>query len=249
MNILITNDDGINSPGLLVLRNILQKFGNVTIVAPDKQQSAVSSLLSINKPLRVHKVYKEDKFFGYSVDGSPVDCVKLAVTTLLEHKPDLIISGINHGKNTSINILYSGTVAAAFEGLLYNIPSIAFSICSHALNVDFTAAEHFINELIPQVIDLQEKENLLLNVNIPVLPSEEIKGFKVTKPSSTLWDDKYEKRTDPFGYDYYWFSGSFIPVDKNEDTDENAIANGYISITPLKIDFFNQDLVNHLNIK
>ncbi len=228
--------------------HVLKKFGDVTVVAPFNQQSAVSSLLTLHKPLRVHKVFKNDEFFGYGVEGSPADCVKLAVTTILEHKPELLVSGINHGKNTSINILYSGTVAAAFEGLLFNIPSIALSICSHDIDADFTSSAYFIEKLIPQIIELKDKQNLLLNVNIPILPIEEIKGFKVTKPSSTLWEDKYEKRTDPFGGDYYWFAGSFMPLDKSENTDEGALADGFISITPLKIDFFNNELVEILNI-
>ncbi len=247
LNILVTNDDGISSPGLLTLAKVMRNFGNVTIVAPDRQQSAVSSSLTLHKPLRVNHFFREGEIFGYMVDGSPVDCVKLAVTTLMPQKPDLIVSGINHGKNTSINVLYSGTIAAAFEGLLFNIPSIAFSIASHNLNTNLDGAECYIKKIIPKIIQLQNKENLLINVNIPDVDKDSIKGVKITKLSDSKWDDKYEKRVDPFGYEYYWFAGAFKTANKAFETDDGAVDKGFISLTPLKIDFLNYELYEQFN--
>ncbi len=248
LNILVTNDDGISSPGLFSLVKVMKNIGNVTVVAPDRQQSAVSSSLTIQKPLRVNHFYFEGNKFGYMVDGSPADCVKLAVTTLLPTKPDLIVSGINHGKNTSINVLYSGTVAAAIEGMLFNIPSIAFSVSSHRLNVNLETSEYYIDKIIPIIMKIQNKESLLINVNIPAIEKEEIKGIKVTKLSDSRWNDKYEKRVDPFGYEYYWFAGTFETSNSPTDTDDGAINDGYISVTPIKIDYLHNDLYKKLNL-
>lgn len=236
-NILVTNDDGINSPGLEVLARAAGQFGNVTIFAPDRQQSAVSSALTINRPLKVQKHYKNREFFGYAVDGTPADCVKIALTTLLETQPDLILSGINHGKNTSINVMYSGTVAAAVEGVMAGINSIAFSITSHSLYVDLNSAEDYAKKIIESVLSRSWDNKILLNVNIPAVESISIKGIRVTRLGKSYWNDWFERREDPFGNEYFWFAGDYITSIHDKDTDDTAIEEAFVSVTPLKFLF------------
>jgi 5'-nucleotidase len=245
--ILITNDDGINSPGIEVLKNSLQDLGEIFVVAPDTQKSAVSSSLTINKPLRVSKFYKNGMFFGYSVNGTPTDCVKLAISTLLVRKPDLVVSGINHGKNTSINVLYSGTVAGATEGLLADINSIAISHSSHSLEADLTDAGAYSSILARKLLSFVDRQKVLLNVNIPDLPLGELKGMKFTKLSSSKWADRYEKRIDPFGNEYYWFAGAYI-TDQNElSSDDGAVNNGYVSVSAINLNLYNDDFNTDLS--
>jgi 5'-nucleotidase len=242
-NILITNDDGIDSQGIESLKKIMDKFGNTFIVAPDRQRSAESNSLTINNPLRVKEVRKNDVFFGYSVDGTPSDCVKLALNALIEEKIDLVVSGINHGKNTSINVLYSGTVAGATEGYIAGIPSIAFSVVSHDNIQDFTEVEVCIESITKQLLSRKDEVNsYLLNVNIP--SNSKIKGVKIAKLSNSLWKDTFEKRADPFGRVYYWFSGAFKVNEQDPDTDDVWSNNNYAVITPLKIDFNNSEILH-----
>lgn len=248
--ILVTNDDGINSPGIEVLVKSLSNLGEIIVVAPDTQRSAVSSSLSINKPLRVSKFHKNGSFFGYSVDGTPTDCVKLAISTLLDRKPDLVVSGINHGKNTSINVLYSGTVAGAKEGYLANINSIAISHSSHSLDSDLSYAAEYSQILARKLLNYDSNEILLLNVNVPNLQKELIKGAIFTKLSNAYWKDKYEMRLDPFGNEYYWFAGSYINNSNDLNTDDGAIEANYVSVTALEMnhlnDNFNKNIANYL---
>lgn len=248
--ILITNDDGISAPGLFALKRAVSGLGKITIVAPDRQQSAVGHSLTISKPLRILKHYSNGKFFGYTVNGTPTDCVKIAISELFDKKPDMVISGINHGNNTSINIIYSGTVSAAIEGMLLDIPSIAFSLSSFSLSADFTAGEYFAKIIVKKVLEIEIPKGTFLNVNIPALPLKDIKGIKITHLSNSVWQDKYEKRVDPFGREYYWFSGNYTILDKDENADDIAIKNGFVSITPIKFDLLNQDfLIKLRNIK
>jgi 5'-nucleotidase len=232
--ILVSNDDGYDSPGIMELAKSMSKLGDVIIAAPDRQMSAVSSALSVAKPLRVRKM-KINDFDVYSVNGTPTDTVKIAVSELLDKKPDLIVSGINHGANTSINVLYSGTVAAAIEGVLLGIPSIAFSISSHDYSADLKYAGEYSTIIAKEIIDNPPDEGTLINVNFP---TEDIKGIKATKLSSAKWNDKYSRRIDPFNREYFWFAGEyFLPENQDETSDDIALKNGFISVTPLKFDF------------
>jgi 5'-nucleotidase len=242
--ILITNDDGIDSPGIYTLVKEIEKIGIVTVVAPDRQQSAVANALTIHQPLRINKFFKNNEFFGYSINGTPSDCVKLAVLTILKEKPDYIISGINHGQNTSINLLYSGTVSAGIEGLIFNIPSIAVSLTSYDINADTKPAALWTSVVLKKLIDNPlNVEGVLFNINVPVLPMEQIKGLKITRQGDSYWLDEYEKRKDPFGRDYYWFSGDYIIQDDDIETDDGALAQGFVSLTPIKIDYTKHELI------
>lgn len=244
--ILATNDDGIDSNGLFHLVKSLEEFAEVKVVAPDKQQSAVGHMLTISKPLRVAKFYRNGEVFGYAVNGSPSDCVKLALSTLLDRKPDLIVSGINYGQNTSVNILYSGTVAAATEGCLAGIPSIAISLGTYDLEFDCKFPAELSSKIIKKLLNEQKLQFKLLNINIPALPPSEIKGIRVTHCGNAYWKDNYVKRVDPFGRDYYWFAGEFVPSD-DEGSDDWAIANGFVSITPVNFSFTDYSLIEKMN--
>ncbi|MFA5511201.1 MAG: 5'/3'-nucleotidase SurE [Candidatus Kapaibacterium sp.] len=247
--ILITNDDGINSPGIESLKNALTPLGEVVIVAPESQKSAVSSALTINKPLRVIPYKKNGNLFGYSVNGTPVDCVKIAISTLLDRKPDLVVSGINHGRNTSINVLYSGTVAGAAEGLIAGINSIAVSHASHNIESNLDGAEIFTHILARKLLNVSNKQKVLLNVNVPDLPSMKIKGVRLTKLSSSRWADKYEKRQDPFGNEYFWFAGEFITADNTPDTDDSAVNDGYISVSSVNFNMYDDSFNDFVELE
>lgn len=244
--ILVSNDDGIHSPGILALSQAMSKIGDVVIVAPDKQQSAVSSSLSVYKPLRV-----EELTLGgiktYSVDGTPTDTVKLAIYEILERKPDLVVSGINHGANTSINVLYSGTVAAALEGMIAGIPSIAFSLASHDYVSDMTPASEYARIIAKKILHAGVPSGTMINVNIPPVAFEDIKGVKVTHLSNSKWLDKFDKRYDPFNREYFWFAGEYlIYEDDTHDSDDTALAEGFVSLSPIKINFTDKNYLEKL---
>lgn len=238
MHILVSNDDGINSEGIYLLVKELKKIANVTVVAPEKQMSAVGHAITVQYPLRVNPFYKNGEFFGYAVDGTPADAVKLAVKALLKDKKiDLLISGINHGTNTSINIIYSGTVSAATEGTILGIPSIAISLATYAPNPDFTFAAKFAVKLAEFVFKNGLPRGTLLNVNIPPVPENEIKGVLVTHQGSAFWDDYFDLRRDPNGREYYWLTGKFINYEVDDlSADHTAVQNNYISVTPIHFD-------------
>ncbi len=235
LNILVCNDDGINAPGLSALVRELKKIGTVTVVAPDKQQSAVGHAITMNLPLRVSKFVKDGAFFGYAVQGTPADCVKLAVRRILQKPPDLLLSGINHGSNTAINVIYSGTVSAATEGTVLGIPSIAVSLTTYD-DTDFSFAAKFARKLALLVARKGLPKFTLLNVNIPPLGEEEIRGIRVTRQGKTRWDDTFDVRKDPNKREYYWLTGTLEILDNGRDTDQIAIMNRYISITPIQYD-------------
>lgn len=246
LKILVTNDDGIDSPGLNALAEKMKELGEVIVAAPKRQQSAVSHALNISYPLRVKKVNRDDKFFGYAISGTPADCVKIAIAELIESKPDLVVSGINHGQNTSINVMYSGTIAAATEGMLLGIPSMAVSLGSHDPGKDCSAAAEYSLYIAKKILDINLPENTLINVNVPAVPEGEIKGIRIVKQSKTIWTDHYEKRIDPFGREYYWFAGDFKILDKSDDTDEYALEHSYVSVTPIHFDLTNRMFIDKL---
>lgn len=235
LNILVSNDDGIDAPGIYALVQQLKKIGRVTVVAPDKQQSAVGHAITMNYPLRVKEFSKNGSFFGYAVEGTPADAVKLAVRALLKTKPDILVSGINHGSNTAISIIYSGTVSAATEGTILGIPSIAFSLTTYG-PADFSVAAVFARKLTKLVAERGLPPGTLLNVNIPPLKAKEIRGVVVTRQGKAIWDDRFEVRRDPGNKEYYWLTGSLEEVDKELDVDQWAVKNKYISVTPIQYD-------------
>ena len=237
LNILISNDDGIYSNGLYELAKRMSALGKVTVVAPDKEQSAIGHAITMHQPLRCRKIKLYDlDIDAWWVNGTPADCVKLGVETILSVKPDLIISGINDGENLGTDIIYSGTVSAAIEGSMFNIPSIALSYARHC-GADFSAPAEIAVQVIQQVLDHKEKDNMLLNINIPETEGIEfLKGVKVTRLGVKKYRNNFEERKDPRGNSYYWLAGELIQDEIGEDTDIYAVRNGYVSITPIHID-------------
>jgi 5'-nucleotidase len=245
LNILICNDDGIDAPGIQALAQELKKIARVTVVAPDRQQSAVGHAITMNYPIRAVAFHKNGEFFGYAVDGTPADCVKLAVKFLLKEKPDLLVSGINHGSNTAINIIYSGTVSAATEGTILGIPSIAVSLTTYAA-ADFSYAARIAARLAQMVIERGLPQGTLLNVNVPALPEKEIKGIKVTEQGKSSWDDTFDVRRDPANREYFWLTGRMNVTDTDPDTDQVAVMEGYVSVTPIHYDITDRDQLGRL---
>jgi len=243
--ILVTNDDGIDSPGIYALAEAMKEIGEVVVAAPDRQQSAVGHALTVAQPLRITK-FRRNNMMGHAINGTPADCVKLAISAIIKRKPDLVVSGINHGQNTSVNILYSGTVSAATEGMLLGIPAIAVSLASYDLSLDCKPAADYAKQAAEHILNKPLPKGTLLNVNVPALEKDEIKGVKITRHSNSCWDDFYEKRVDPFGRDYYWFSGIYKINDETLDSDDVAINSGYVSITPIHFDFTNYEVIEDL---
>ncbi len=238
MEILITNDDGIYAEGIYALANALKKTGNITVVAPDTQRSAVGHAITIADPLRVTPASRNGKFFGYAASGTPADCVKLGIKAIMKKRPDLVVSGINLGGNMGYNILYSGTVSGATEGALLGIPSIAVSLDTF-VDPDFTAAAAFTVRLAASLKKRALPPGTLLNVNLPNIPPRRIKGVRVTNQSLTSFNDWFDKRKDPHGGTYYWMTGEFKATDKDPVSDINAVNQGYISVTPIQFDLTN----------
>jgi len=238
-NILVSNDDGIEAPGLQRLVEELETFANVYVSAPYRQQSAVGHSITIFYPLRVYEHFKNGKLFGMAVEGTPADAVKIGVMNFYKDvKFDLVVSGINHGANTAINIIYSGTVSAATEGTLLGIPSIAISLTTFS-KVDFITASKVAGKIIKKIWDdknIKIHKGTLLNINIPNVAENEIKGVKITKQGKSYWDDDFEIRSDPNGRDYYWLTGKMVITDESNDFDIIAIKENYVSITPLHYD-------------
>ena len=236
--ILVTNDDGISAPGIRNLIRIMKEFGDVVVVAPDSPQSGMGHAITIDSILRCDKVVidKGDQI-EYACSGTPVDCVKLAFNQLMDRKPDLCVSGVNHGSNSSINVIYSGTMSAAVEAALEGISSIGFSLLDYDHNADFTEAEIYIKKITQSVLENGMDRGVCLNVNIPKLKEDEsIKGIKVCRQANANWEEEFEKRFDPKGRIYYWLKGKFVNYDKGKDTDEWALANHYVSVVPVQFD-------------
>lgn len=248
LSILVSNDDGIFSDGLASLVNQLHSIADVTIVAPDSQQSAVGHAITVHRPLRVREVKKEGNFFGYAVDGTPADCVKLAIRNLMKTKPDLVISGINHGSNTAISVIYSGTVSAATEGTILGIPSFAMSLTTFEANADFSYAAKFACQLAKKVIENGLGNGTMLNVNIPAVPESEIKGVVITRQGKSVWNDEFEARRDPGNKQYFWLKGELVELDEEEDIDQRAILNNKVSITPIQFDLTNYSMIEKLRL-
>ena len=245
MKILLTNDDGINAKGLCSLREKIKEIADVVVVAPESEQSAVGHAITLSDPLRVREVERNGEFFGYAVNGTPADCVKIAVRAILKTPPDLVISGINLGANIATNVIYSGTVSAATEGTLLGIPSIAVSLDTF-INPDFTAAASFAKRLALTVYEKNLPDGTLLNVNIPNLPEEKIKGVVFTRQGSSRFREEFDKRRDLRGHIYYWQGGEMLFCEGDNDADCGIIKNEMISVTPIHYDLTDYKFLDEL---
>jgi 5'-nucleotidase len=235
--ILVTNDDGIFAPGIRKLIEIARQIGNVVVVAPDSAMSGMSHAITVKVPLRLRKIAEEKNFVEYSCNGTPVDAMKLGEKVIVKGKPDLVLSGINHGSNASVNIIYSGTMAAVLEACIDGIPAIGFSLLDYSHSADFSAVDDYLKVIIKNVLKNGLPEGVCLNVNIPAVKKEEIKGIKVCRQAKGRWDEKFDERTDPHNRDYYWLTGVFKNGDAARDTDSWALLNNYISVVPVHADF------------
>ncbi|MCX5677003.1 MAG: 5'/3'-nucleotidase SurE [Planctomycetota bacterium] len=235
MRILVTNDDGIMAPGLLALRRAMAQLGDVTVVAPTTPQSAVAHSITLMDPIRVHRVSLGDGAFGYGVEGRPADCVKLALLELMPERPDLVASGVNLGVNAGINVLYSGTVAAAVEGAFFGVPAVAVSI-EDSDAADFDGAAQIARRLVDQLLARAAGRPILFNINVPDLSQGPPAGVRVVTQSLKGWREGWEKRSDPRGRTYYWMIGDLEPEDVGIDSDVAALADRYVTITPLQFD-------------
>jgi 5'-nucleotidase len=245
--ILVTNDDGITAPGIRNLIEAVADLGTVYVVAPDKPQSGMGHAITIHSTLRLQEFNIDANIKEYACSGTPVDCVKIAIDKLLPRKPDLIVSGVNHGSNSSINIIYSGTMSAAVEGCIEGIPSVGFSLCDFSLNADFSGAKEYIKIICSKVLMHKLPEGICLNVNIPKLPKEEIKGLKICRQAKAIWHEEFDQRKDPSGKPYYWLTGKFVNLDEGSDTDEWSLENNFVSVVPVHIDFTGYKAMNFLN--
>jgi len=245
--ILVTNDDGITAPGIHSLVNAVKDLGDVIVVAPDKPQSGMGHAITIGVPLRLNKV--KDFFEGaeaWQTNGTPVDCVKLAVDKILHRKPDICLSGINHGANHSINVIYSGTMSAAMEASIESIPSIGFSLLDYSIEADFTAAGFYAHTIVESLLKTELDKHFLLNVNIPAVPLDLMKGIKVCRQAYAKYDEDFDERLDPHDRKYYWLTGEFKNFDTGEDTDVWALEHNYVSVVPVQFDLTNYKLKSEL---
>ncbi|NBC86284.1 MAG: 5'/3'-nucleotidase SurE [Bacteroidetes bacterium] len=244
--ILICNDDGIDAPGIQSLATALDGYGELCVVAPEQEQSAVGHAITVRDPVRAHS-YEFDVPSGpicaWAVTGTPADCIKLATHQLLDRQPDLVVSGINRGPNTAVNILYSGTVSAATEAAILGFDAVAVSLCSFTLD-EYEVAGRYAEKIVEQVLDEGLPPGVLLNVNVPAKPMDEVKGIRVTRQARSRWEESFEARVDPFDRPYYWISGKFVNLDDGDETDLQAIENDYVSVTPIQFDL---TAYNHLD--
>ena len=235
--ILVVNDDGISSPGIIALADAMKEIGDVVVIAPDKPQSGVGHAITINATLRMYKTNFHNVKEEYSLSGTPVDCVKMATDKILSQKPDLCVSGINHGSNISVNVMYSGTMSAAIEGAIDGIPSAGFSLMDYSIDADFSTSKEIAKSVAKNILAHGLPKDICLNVNIPPLHLSEIKGIKVCRQAKANWKERFDERKDPSGNSYYWLTGEFINLEKEKkDTDVWAVRNNYVSVVPVQFD-------------
>jgi len=244
--IVVTNDDSYSAKGIKELVKLMKKLGDVVMVSSDQPMSGMAHAVTIQTPLRVNLIHEEDGFKEYRSNGTPVDMVKLAKHTLLKKSPDLLVSGINHGSNASINIIYSGTMGAVLEAAIDGIPAIGFSLLDYYPDAIFNHSFGFIEKIAKKVLKDGLPKGVALNVNIPKVSDEPIKGIKVVRQAEARWVEDFEERTDPFRRKYYWLGGHFVNGDERSDTDEKALHDNYISVVPVKIDFTAHEYVEKL---
>ena len=224
------------APGIMNLVEAVKDLGKIVVVAPDKPQSGMGHAITIGQPLRLQKVNMFDGIEAYSCTGTPVDCVKLAVDKVLHSKPDLCLSGINHGANHSINVIYSGTMSAAVEAAIESIPSAGFSLLDYSIDADFAGSKKFARIIVEDMLRTKLDKHTVLNVNIPPMPAEHLKGMKVCRQAYAKYEEDFIERQDPHGRVYYWLTGEFVNFDKGKDTDVWALANGFVSVVPVQFD-------------
>lgn len=246
--ILVTNDDGITAPGIRALISAMKEIGEVIVVAPDSPQSGMGHAITINSTIFVEKLkLKNNQDLEYSCSGTPADCVKLAIKQILKKRPDIVVSGINHGSNSSINVIYSGTMSAALEAGIEGIPAIGFSLLDYSYNADFNAAKKFAKNIVSNALQNKMPDGMVLNVNIPQGKTKDIKGIKVCRQARANWEEEFDKRVNPQGRDYYWLTGKFVNLDGGEDTDEWALENNYVSVVPVQFDMTAHHYIQDLN--
>ena len=247
MRILISNDDGIHFPGLVALAKAMTKLGEVYVFAPDVERSAASHGLTLGLPLRAKEVpFEIPEIKAFAISGTPVDCAKLGIDFFAPEKPDLIVSGINKGPNMCCDIMYSGTVAAAYEGAYIQTLSLAVSLNSYNADEDYSIAADWAVKCAKKLIEIDADKNFVYNINVPNLSADEIKGLKITKMGFIEYRGGFEKRIDTFGKPYYWVNGKPFVIDNDPDCDNNAVADGYVSLTPLTRDYTAYSLMNKL---
>lgn len=249
--ILITNDDGVTAPGIHNLVEAVRGLGQVIVVAPDKPQSGMGHAITIGHPLRMNRVNQlfDSEIEAWQISGTPVDCVKLAVDKLLKRKPDICLSGINHGPNHSINVIYSGTMSAAMEAAIEGIPSVGFSLMDHSMEANFLPAHDIVRKIVSAILGGTFEKHLLLNVNIPAVEADLLAGIKICRQAYAKYQEEFDERRDPRGGKYYWLTGEFVNMDKGEDTDVWALQNNFVSVVPVSIDFTNFSLKKQLEEK
>lgn len=246
--ILVTNDDGITAPGVRTLIEVMTTIGDVVVVAPDSPQSGMGHAITINSTLHVEQVTIDNgPQKEYSCSGTPVDCVKLAVKQILDRRPDICVSGINHGSNSSINVIYSGTMSAAIEAGVEGIPAIGFSLCNYNWSANFEACKTYVKSITENVLKHGLDNGTILNVNFPSLDKKNIKGVKICRQAKANWEEEFDKRVNPQGREYYWLTGKFVNLDLGEDTDEWALAHGYVSLVPVQFDLTAHHSIQQLN--
>jgi 5'-nucleotidase len=244
--ILVTNDDGITAPGIRNLVSAMKGLGRVIVVAPDSPQSGMGHAITIGHPLRLNKVDLFEDVEAWQCSGTPVDCVKLARDKILHRAPDICVSGINHGANSSINVLYSGTMSAAMEAAIEGIPSVGFSLLDFTFDADFTVAAEVAHTIARRMLEDKMPPHFLLNVNIPKGPKEKFKGIKVCRQANAKWTEDFDHRIDPRGNDYYWMVGRFVNMDTGPETDIEALEAGFASVVPVKFDLTDKQMKERL---
>ena len=245
--ILVTNDDGISAPGIRNLVEAVKDLGKVVVVAPDKPQSGMGHAITIGNPLRLHPMHHLfEGVEAWQCSGTPVDCVKLAVDKVLRRKPDLCLSGINHGANHSINVIYSGTMSAAVEAAIESIPSIGFSLLDYSVEADFSPARKYVRIIVENILKDPMDKHLILNVNFPAVPANLIKGMKICRQAYAKYEEDFIERNDPNSKKYYWLTGKFVNFDKRRDTDVWALEHNYVSVVPVQFDMTNYVLKSKL---
>ena len=245
--ILVTNDDGISAPGIRTLISAMNELGDVIVVAPDSPQSAMGHAITINSTLQCNQVKIDDgPQIEYSCSGTPADCVKLGINEILDRKPDICVSGVNHGSNSSINVIYSGTMSAAVEASIEGIPAIGFSLLDYSWNANFNEIKKYLINITKQALLNGIPKGNALNVNFPKLKEKDIKGIKICRQANAYWVEKFDRRVNPQGKEYYWLTGEFINKDNGHDSDEWALANGFISIVPVKFDMTDHENISYI---
>ncbi|MBI3220962.1 MAG: 5'/3'-nucleotidase SurE [Bacteroidetes bacterium] len=247
--ILVSNDDGITSRGILNLVTVMKELGDVLVVAPDGPQSGMGHAITVGDTLRLNESFIFEGVRAYECSGTPADCIKMARHFVLknERQPDVVVSGINHGSNTSISVLYSGTMSAAIEGAIEGVPAIGFSLCDYSHKADFSHTGEVVKKIVQQVLDKGLPKGVALNVNIPAKRNEPLKGIRVCRQANAKWVEEFDQRFDPYGRSYFWMTGNFVNFDKAEDNDEWAIANNYVSVVPCQFDLTAHQAIAVLN--